>query len=40
MGNTLISILTDADARSDSAVKDALIHEAEIAGPWFNSQES
>lgn len=37
MSNTLISILTDAGARSDAAVEESLIRDAEIAGPWFNA---
>jgi hypothetical protein len=38
MSNTLLTILTDEEARSASAVEQSLIQEAEIAGPWFNEQ--
>jgi hypothetical protein len=40
MSNTLITILTDAGARSAASVKESLIRDAEIAGPWFNVQEA
>jgi hypothetical protein len=38
MSNTLFAILTDSSARSDAAVEHKVLHEADIAWPWFDKE--
>jgi len=34
MKNVITSILTDTSVRSDTAIEQNLVHQAEIAAPW------
>lgn len=36
MKNTILSILTDEDARTEAAVQQNLVEEFSAGQPWFN----
>jgi hypothetical protein len=40
MKDVITSILTDTSVRSDSAVEQNLIHQAELATPWSSVEVS